>query len=94
MTKRATSIRENKQMPKKVKQGTVVSDKMEKAIVVQVAEKKAHKKYKKTMTFTKNFKVRDMENQCHVGDVVTIVESKPLSGSIRWTLDKVVSVAK
>ena len=81
-------------MPKKVKQGTVVSDKMEKAIVVQVAEKKAHKKYKKTMTFTKNFKVRDMENQCHVGDVVTIVESKPLSGSIRWNLDKVVSVAK
>ena len=47
-------------MPKKVKQGTVVSDKMEKAIVVQVAEKKAHKKYKKTMTFTKNFKVRDI----------------------------------
>ena len=81
-------------MPKKVKQGTVVSDKMEKAIVVQVAEKKAHKKYKKTMTFTKNFKVRDNENQCHVGDVVTIVESKPLSGSIRWTLDKVVSVAQ
>ena len=81
-------------MPKKIKQGTVVSDKMEKAIVVQVAEKKAHKKYKKTMTFTKNFKVRDMENVCHVGDVVTIVESKPLSGSIRWTLDKVVSVAK
>ena len=81
-------------MPKKVKQGTVVSDKMDKAIVVQVAEHKAHKKYKKTMTFTKNFKVRDMENQCHVGDVVTIVESKPLSGSIRWTLDKVVSVAQ
>ncbi len=81
-------------MPKKVKQGTVVSDKMEKAIVVEVAEHKAHKKYKKTMTFTKNFKVRDVENQCHIGDVVTIVESRPLSGSIRWTLDKVVSVAK
>ena len=81
-------------MPKKVKQGTVVSDKMDKAVVVEVAEHKAHKKYKKTMTFTKNFKVRDMENQCHVGDVVTIVESKPLSGSIRWTLDKVVSVAQ
>ena len=81
-------------MPKKVKQGTVVSDKMDKAIVVEVAEKKAHKKYKKTMTFTKNFKVRDMENVCHVGDVVTIIESKPLSGSIRWTLDKVVSVAQ
>jgi len=81
-------------MPKKVKQGTVVSDKMEKAIVVEVAEHKAHKKYKKTMTFTKNFKVRDEQNVCHVGDVVTIVESRPLSGSIRWNLDKVVSVAK
>ena len=81
-------------MPKKVKQGTVVSDKMTKAIVVEVAEHKAHKKYKKTMTFTKNFKVRDEQEQCHVGDVVTIVESKPLSGSIRWTLDKIVSVAK
>jgi len=81
-------------MPKKVKQGTVVSDKMEKAIVVEVAEHKAHKKYKKTMTFTKNFKVRDEKNTCHVGDIVTIMESKPLSGSIRWTLDKVVSVAK
>ena len=81
-------------MPKKVKQGTVVSDKMEKAIVVQVAEKKAHKKYKKTMTFTKNFKVQDVENKCHVGDVVTIIESKPLSGSIRWKLDSVVSIAK
>ncbi len=81
-------------MPKKVKQGTVVSDKMQNAVVVEVAEKKAHKKYKKTMTFTKNFKVRDIENQCHVGDVVTIIESRPLSGSIRWTLDKVVSVAK
>ena len=81
-------------MPKKVKQGTVVSDKMEKAIVVEVAEHKAHKKYKKTMTFTKHFKVRDEKNTCHVGDIVTIMESKPLSGSIRWTLDKVVSVAK
>ena len=81
-------------MPKKIKQGTVISDKMDKAIVVEVAEHKAHRKYKKTMTFTKNFKVRDVENQCHVGDVVTIVESRPLSGSIRWNLDKIVSVAK
>ena len=81
-------------MPKKVKQGKVVSDKMDKAIVVEVAEQKAHKKYKKTMTFTKNFKVRDNENSAHIGDVVTIVESRPLSSSIRWNLDKIVSVAK
>lgn len=81
-------------MPRKVKQGTVVSDKMEKAIVVEVAEHKAHKKYKKTVTVTKNFKVQDTENTCHVGDVVTIIESRPVSGSIRWKLDKIVSVAK
>ena len=81
-------------MPKKIKQGTVVSDKMENAIVVAVAEHKAHKKYKKTMTFTKKFKVRDSQNTAHVGDVVAIVESRPLSGSIRWNLDKIVSVAK
>ena len=81
-------------MPKKVKQGTVVSDKMQNAIVVEVAEHKALKKYKKTMTFTKNFKARDINNSAHVGDVVSIIESRPLSGSIRWTLDKIVSVAK
>ena len=81
-------------MPKKVKQGTVVSNKMQNAIVVEVLEHKAHRKYKKTMTCTKNFKVQDIKNECNVGDVVNIVESRPLSGSIRWKLDKIVSVAK
>jgi len=46
-------------MPKKVKVGTVVSDKMDKTIVVSVSEHKAHKKYKKTMTFTKKYKASD-----------------------------------
>ena len=81
-------------MPKKVKQGTVVSDKMDKTVVVQVAEHKAHKKYKKAMIFTKNYKVHDENNTSKVGDVVTIVESRPISSSVRFTLDKVVEEAK
>ena len=81
-------------MPKKVKQGTVVSDKMEKTVVVQVAEHKTHKKYKKAMVFTKNYKVHDENNTSKVGDVVTIVESRPISSSVKFTLDKVVEEAK
>ena len=81
-------------MPKKVKQGTVVSDKMDKTVVVQVAEHKTHKKYKKAMVFTKNYKVHDEDNTSKVGDVVSIVESRPLSSSVRFVLDKVVEEAK
>ena len=81
-------------MPKKVKQGTVVSDKMEKTVVVEVAEHKTHKKNKKAMVFTKNYKVHDANNVSKVGDVVTIVESRPISGSVRFVLDKVVEEAK
>ena len=81
-------------MPKKVKQGTVVSDKMEKTVVVEVAEHKTHKKYKKAMIFTKNYKVHDENNTSKVGDVVSIVESRPISSSVRFTLDKVIEEAK
>ncbi len=81
-------------MPKKVKQGIVVSDKMEKTVVVEVAEHKTHKKYKKAMVFTKNYKVHDAQNVSNVGDTVTIVESRPISGSVRFVLDKVVEKAK
>ncbi len=81
-------------MPKKVKQGTVVSDKMDKTVVVQVAEHKSHKKYKKAMIFTKNYKVHDENNVSKTGDIVTIIESRPISSSVRFTLDKVVEEAK
>lgn len=81
-------------MPKKVKQGTVVSDKMDKTVVVQVAEHKTHKKYKKAMVFTKNYKVHDENNVSKVGDVVSVVESRPLSSSVRFVLDRIVEEAK
>ncbi len=80
-------------MPKKVKQGSVVSDKMDKTIVVKVTEYKPHKKYKKIMQTTKNYKVRDVENSCGIGDVVTIIENRPIAGQVRWTLGEIVEKA-
>ncbi len=80
-------------MPKKVKQGTVVSDKMEKTIVVKVAEHKPHKKYKKIMQTTKNYKVHDELNTAGVGDTVEIIESRPVSSQVCWNLSKVIEKA-
>ena len=81
-------------MPKKVKQGVVVSNKMDKTIIIEEMKQKMHDKYKKRMISTKNYKARDIENVAQEGDVVSIVENRPLSGQIRWVLDKVVEARK
>ena len=81
-------------MPKKVKQGVVVSDKMDKTIVVKVASYEPHPKYKKIMETTKNYKAHDEQNQCEEGDVVRIIESKPLSGGKRWCVSSIVEKRK
>ena len=77
-------------MPKKEKSGRVVSNKMDKTIVVEVAEYKQHPKYKKITATTKNYMVSDLTNECGVGDVVRIVETRPLSKSKRWNVAEVV----
>ena len=81
-------------MPKKVKQGVVVSDKMEKTIVVKVASYNPHPKYKKIIETNKNYKAHDEANACGIGDTVRIVESKPISGGKRWVLESIVEKAK
>ncbi len=81
-------------MPKKTKQGVVVSNKMDKTIVVKVNEHKMHSKYKKGTILTKNYKARDIENVCQEGDIVSIVENRPISSQVRWVLDKVVETKK
>ena len=81
-------------MPKKVKQGVVVSDKMEKTIVVKVASYNPHPKYKKIIETNKNYKAHDEANECGIGDTVRIVESKPISGGKRWTLESIVEKAR
>ena len=81
-------------MPKKVKQGVVISDKMDKTIVVKVASYDPHPKYKKIIETHKNYKAHDENNECGIGDTVRIVESKPISGGKRWTLESIVEKAR
>ena len=81
-------------MPKKVKQGVVVSDKMDKTIVVKVASYNPHPKYKKIIETNKNYKAHDEANECGIGDTVRIIESKPISGGKRWTLESIVEQAR
>ena len=73
-------------MPKKEKVGTVVSNKMDKTIVVAIAEKHPHPKYGKIQNKTVKFKAHDEQNECHQGDLVKIVESRPYSKDKTWRL--------
>jgi small subunit ribosomal protein S17 len=70
--------------------GVVVSDKMQKTIVVRVERTVRHPVYKKVLTRGKNYKAHDEANSAHEGDVVQIVEHRPLSRTKRWMLEKVV----
>lgn len=64
--------------------GEVVSDKMDKTIVVKVLSAKMHPKYHKHYTTSKKYKVHDEQNQYHIGDKVVFVECRPLSKDKRW----------
>src|SRR5437870_13777530 len=72
------------------KVGTVVSNKMNKTIVVAVESLKKHRIYKRTFKQTKRFQAHDEENTCQVGDLVRIEESRPLSKMKRWRLVEIV----
>jgi small subunit ribosomal protein S17 len=72
------------------KVGTVVSNKMNKTIVVAVESLKKHRIYKRTYKQTKRFQAHDEENTCQVGDVVRIEETRPLSKMKRWRLVEIV----
>ena len=76
---------------RKVRTGTVTSDKMDKSITVAVERTYQHPVYKKVVRRTKRVLAHDESNQCQVGDVVRIVESKPLSRRKRWRLQSIVS---
>ena len=69
--------------------GKVISDKMDKTIVVQVERLKRHALYGKVIRFHKKYKAHDEENSAHMGDLVKIIESKPISKEKRWALVEV-----
>lgn len=79
---------------RKVRIGTVTSNKMEKTITVLVETVKQHPLYKKTIRTSKKYKAHDENNEAKIGDVVRIMESRPLSKDKRWRLIEVVERAK
>lgn len=74
--------------------GQVVSDKMDKTIVVLISTRRLHPLYKKYVTKTKKFKAHDERNDAHIGDTVKIVECRPISKDKCWRLDQIVERAR
>ena len=79
---------------RKTRVGKVVSDKMDKTIVVIVEDHVAHKVYKKIIGKTYRLKAHDENNECHVGDIVRVMETRPLSKDKRWRVVEIVEKAK
>jgi small subunit ribosomal protein S17 len=79
---------------RKVRIGKVVSDKMQKTIVVAVEDKVRHPLYGKTVNRTKKYKAHDENNDAKIGDIVKIMETRPLSKDKRWRLVEIVERAK
>jgi small subunit ribosomal protein S17 len=80
-------------MAVKERVGLVVSDKMNKTVVVAVENRAPHPKYGKIMVRTKRYKAHDEENKCHVGDRVRIRETRPLSRTKRWIVSDILNSA-
>jgi small subunit ribosomal protein S17 len=79
---------------RKTRTGTVVSNKMDKTIVVAMKNKVKHPLYGKTINRTNKLKAHDEANECQVGDVVKIMETRPLSRDKRWRLVEVIEKAR
>ena len=79
---------------RKTRVGKVVSDKMDKTIVVAISDNKKHPLYNKVVKTTYKLKAHDEENTCKIGDTVKVAETRPLSKDKRWRLVEVVERAK
>lgn len=79
---------------RKVRIGTVVSNKMDKTVVVAIETFVTHPLYKKQIRRTTKFKAHDEENACGIGDVVRIMETRPLSKDKRWRVSSIIEKAK
>ncbi len=90
MSENTTEVRN----ARKVREGLVVSDKMDKTIVVSVEDRVKHALYGKVMRRTIKLKAHDENNECGIGDRVSIMETRPLSATKRWRLVEVLEKAK
>ena len=78
-------------MPVKEKVGIVISNKMQKTVVVKVESRYSHPIYSKTMIKTKKYLAQDEMSQCNIGDKVLVTECRPLSKKKRWSITKIIS---
>ena len=79
---------------RKERVGLVVSDKMDKTVVVLISDKSKHPLYKKTITKSKRIKAHDENNECRVGDRVLLMETRPMSKDKRWRVVEIIEKAK
>src|SRR6185437_1746592 len=79
---------------RKIREGLVVSDKMDKTVVVMVEDRVKHPKYGKVIRRTRKYVAHDEENACGVGDRVVLAETRPLSATKRWRVAQIVEKAK
>jgi small subunit ribosomal protein S17 len=80
--------------PRKVRVGTVVSNKMQKTVVVQIERLVKHPTYKRYVRRRKRFKVHDEKNECRIGDLISFMDTRPLSKDKRWRLLEIVERAE
>ncbi len=85
---------DDKRGDRKVREGLVVSDKMDKTVVVAVEDRFKHALYSKVVRRTSRLKAHDERNECGVGDRVLLMETRPLSASKRWRVVEVIEKAK
>ena len=85
---------ENRTSSRKTRVGLVVSDKMDKTVVVAIADRVAHPLYKKIVKRTVKFKAHDEQNACGIGDTVMIMETRPISKDKRWRVVEIIEKAK
>ena len=89
-----TTVETSTRGQRKVRLGTVISNKGEKTVIVQVGTSKAHRLYKKTVQQRTKFKVHDERNECGIGDLVRITETRPISKEKRWRVLEIVEKAR
>ena len=87
-------MNETRTTSRKTRVGKVVSDKMDKTVVVAVSDRVAHKRYKKIIGRTYRLKAHDEKNECNNGDTVRVMETRPLSKDKRWRVVEIVEKAK
>ena len=87
-------MQEKRISSRKVRVGKVVSDKMDKTVVVAIADRVAHPLYKKIVGRTYKLKAHDENNTCGIGDTVKVMETRPLSKAKRWRVVEIVEKAK